>query len=145
MQIKLFSFQRTPSLRHERDRVETIQYGILTKLRSGLLRYRLQRRPLALMIVIFGLLTSCVSYDLSRQIVQQGNLLPEARVNKLKIGMSKESVAQVLGTSLITPLFDNNHWDYAFTIKHANDPMMIKRVSLDFANNRLVKISEPRP
>ena len=54
----------------------------------------------------------CVSYDLSRQIVQQGNLLPESKINKIHLGMDKETVSQVLGSSLVTPLFNNNHWDY---------------------------------
>lgn len=101
----------------------------------------MQIKPI-LILALAGCLTHCVSYDLSRQIVQQGNLLPESKINKIHLGMDKETVSQVLGSSLVTPLFNNNHWDYAYTIKHSNDPISIRHISLNFKNNRLIRIQK---
>ena len=89
-------------------------------------------------------LTHCASYDFSRRIVQQGNLLPSAKINELSIGMSKERVANLMGTSLLSPIFDNERWDYAYTWRKGNQPTQVKYLTLYFKNNTLTRI-EHRP
>lgn len=64
----------------------------------------------------FLLLTHCISYDLSRRVVQQGNSLPAATVARLKLGMSKQDVIQLLGSSLMHNIFDANHLVYAYSL-----------------------------
>jgi len=85
-------------------------------------------------------LTHCSSYDFSRRIVQQGNLLPEKKIKQLKPGMSKEEVAIFMGTSLLSPTFNNDRWDYAYTWRKGNHSNQIRHVSLYFSNNRVTKI-----
>ena len=85
-------------------------------------------------------LSGCLSYDLSRQEVQQGNLLPEDKLEQLKIGMSKEDTANLMGTSLLSPLFNNNRWDYAYTLRIKSAPLQVKTVTLFFEHDQLVKI-----
>ncbi len=89
-------------------------------------------------------LTQCTSYDFSRRIVQQGNLLPGAKIARLKIGMSKEEAAILMGTSLMSPMFNNNRWDYAYTWRKGNGIMEQRNAILYFANDRLTRI-EHRP
>ena len=86
------------------------------------------------------ILTHCLSYDFSRRFVQQGNLLPQAKINQLKIGMSKESVATLMGTSLISPMFNEQRWDYAFTQRTGSGTVFIKDLSLYFEANHLSRI-----
>ncbi len=88
------------------------------------------------------MLTSCVSYDLSRRVVQQGNLLPQSKIERLHVGMSKEDVAILMGTSLLSPLFTNDRWDYAYTLRNGSSPIKIRNLSLYFANNQLVRIEK---
>ncbi|KTC66855.1 tmRNA-binding small protein A [Legionella birminghamensis] len=85
-------------------------------------------------------IASCASYDFSRRIVQQGNLLPQATVARLKVGMTKQDVAILLGTSLLSPTFTNNRWDYAYTWRKGSEPLKIKNVSLYFSNGVLTRI-----
>lgn len=85
-------------------------------------------------------LTQCTSYDFARRVVQQGNLLPKEKIDRLKTGMSKENVAILMGTSIISPTFNNDRWDYAYTWKKGNGPMEIKHASLTFRNGQLVSI-----
>ncbi len=85
-------------------------------------------------------LTNCASYDFSRRIVQQGNLLPQATTDRLNIGMSKEDVAILIGTSLLSPTFNNDRWDYAYTWHKGNRPMEIRNLSLYFSHGRLARI-----
>lgn len=85
-------------------------------------------------------LTQCVSYDFSRRIAQQGNLLPNEKIEKLKMGMSKNDVAILMGTSLISPTFNNDRWDYAYTWRKGSGSLVIRYVSLYFAHDNLTRI-----
>ncbi len=85
-------------------------------------------------------LSGCLSYDLSRREVQQGNLIPQSKFEQLKVGMSKENVAILMGTSLLSPLFNNNRWDYAYTLRISGGPMQVKNISLYFEHDRLTRI-----
>lgn len=85
-------------------------------------------------------LTQCASYDFARRIAQQGNLLPSETMDRLKLGMSKEETAILLGTSLLSPTFNNDRWDYAYTWRRGNGSMIIRNVSLYFSRDSLVRI-----
>ena len=101
----------------------------------------MQIRIIFIMLTIILLFNGCISYDYSRQIVQQGNLLSENQLKKLKIGMSKDDVAILMGTSLLNPVFANNRWDYAYTWQKYGKLRCIKSVSLTFnSSNRLQHI-----
>lgn len=85
-------------------------------------------------------LTHCISYDLSRHIVQQGNLLPQSKVQRLKIGMTKQDVHQLMGSSLVHDIFNTDHVTYAYTWQKGDAPMLIKNVALTFKHDRLIDI-----
>jgi outer membrane protein assembly factor BamE len=85
-------------------------------------------------------LTQCVSYDFSRRIVQQGNLLPQSKIERLKVGMSKEDAAILMGTSLLSPVFNNDRWDYAYTWRRGSGSTEIRNVVIYFAHGRIARI-----
>ena len=87
-------------------------------------------------------LTACVVYDFSRPRVQQGNLLTAAKVDKLHHGMTKQSVAKLMGTSLLSSMFSADRWDYSYTLKVKNKPLEVKHLVLYFSNNQLKKIDK---
>ncbi|CAM2820819.1 TmRNA-binding small protein A [Legionella worsleiensis] len=94
-----------------------------------------------LVSVILSLsLTQCASYDFAKRISQQGNLLPQSKVARLKIGMSKNDAAILMGTSLISPTFNNDRWDYAYTWRRGTGPMEIRNVVIYFKGNSIVRI-----
>lgn len=99
-----------------------------------------------IIIFIIALLTiplsQCVSYDFARKVVRQGNLLPEETVQRLKVGMSKEDVSILLGTSLISTTFNDNRWDYAYTWRRGTNPLIMRKVTLYFSKDRLVRIEK---
>ncbi len=98
-----------------------------------------------LISIIFTLtLTHCASYDFSRRVVRQGNLLPESKIERLKTGMSKNDAAILMGTSLLNPVFNNDRWDYAYTYRKGNGPLLVRSVSLYFSHNHLVRIERHR-
>lgn len=101
---------------------------------------RMQIRTILISITLAISLCHCSSYDFSRRIVQQGNLLPQTKIQRLKPGMSKEDVAILMGTSLLSPTFSNDRWDYAYTWRKGAGPMQIRHLSLYFNHGSLVQI-----
>jgi outer membrane protein assembly factor BamE len=91
-------------------------------------------------VLMVLILTQCQSYDFSRRIIQQGNLLPQSKVERLRVGMSRNDAAILMGNSLLNPTFNNNRWDYAFTWRRGMGPMEIRHVSLYFKGNTLAHI-----
>jgi outer membrane protein assembly factor BamE len=85
-------------------------------------------------------LTHCVSYDISKRVVQQGNLLPEKKIKHLKLGMSKEEVAVLMGTSLLSSTFNNNRWDYVYTWRKGSGSDAVRHVLIYFSNNLVTRI-----
>ncbi|CDZ78035.1 Outer membrane protein assembly factor BamE precursor [Legionella massiliensis] len=85
-------------------------------------------------------LTNCASYDFSRRVVEQGNMLPQETVQRLKIGMSKSDAAILLGSSLLSPTFNNDRWDYAYTLRKGNGPLVVQNLTLYFSHGSLSRI-----
>lgn len=101
-------------------------------------------RTLLIPILLMLTLSHCASYDFSRRIVEQGNMLKQENISRLKIGMSKNNVAILLGTSLLSPTFNKDRWDYAYTLRKGNRALMVKNLILYFSHGSLVRI-EHRP
>lgn len=95
---------------------------------------------LFLVVGISACLASCNSYNFSRHVTQQGNLLTPNVVNRLKIGMSKPDVAILVGSSLLSPLFNNDRWDYAYTKQVGNHFTRMNHLVLTFKHDRLTAI-----
>ncbi|NDH08892.1 MAG: outer membrane protein assembly factor BamE [Gammaproteobacteria bacterium] len=97
-----------------------------------------------IMSLIIGMtsLSGCNLLSFARVHTQQGNVLSKERMQNVKIGMHKTDVAIALGTSLITPTFQKNRWDYVFTWQKSEGPVMVKRVELYFEHDKLVAIKK---
>jgi outer membrane protein assembly factor BamE len=63
--------------------------------------------------------------------VQQGNLITQDAVAKLKIGMTRSQVRFLLGTPLLADSFHANRWDYKFQ-QFENDRLV---------NNKLLTVT----
>lgn len=99
-------------------------------------------RIILILVSITLYLSACTTYDYSKQYVQQGTLLTGEQFQRLRIRMSKEDVAILLGTSLISPVFQNNRWDYAYTWQKHGKMKCIRSVSLFFNNDRLERMQK---
>lgn len=72
--------------------------------------------------------------------VQQGNVVSEEMVEKLKPGMTKSQVLFVLGSPLIMDAFRDNRWDYVYLFREKGDLVEQKRMTVFFENDVLVNI-----
>ena len=88
--------------------------------------------------VLLALSTSACVYRLD---VQQGNLINQESVSKLKKGMTKSEVRQVLGTPLLMDAFHGNRWDYYFSTEKNGRSTDHTRFSVFFDNDKLVSLT----
>jgi outer membrane protein assembly factor BamE len=72
--------------------------------------------------------------------IQQGNVVTEEQLAKVKTGMEPQKVRAILGTPLLTDPFHNDRWDYFFSLGKGNTVEERYRVTLFFKNNRLSRI-----
>lgn len=103
---------------------------------------KMQIRTILIGIALTLPLINCASYDFSRRVVQQGNLLPQSKIERLKVGMSKDDVAILMGTSLLSPTFNNDRWDYAYTRKKGSSLVVVRHLSLYFNHGTLARIEQ---
>ena len=83
-----------------------------------------------------------------RPTIQQGNVVEQEQVNELQPGMSKRQVKFLLGSPMINDVFHANRWDYAYTIGVGSRPDEIRRLTVFFEDDRLVRITgdmRPQP
>lgn len=76
--------------------------------------------------------------------VVQGNVVSREQVDALKIGMSRQQVREVLGTSLLTDIFHAERWDYVFTIDRQGVARQRLGLALFFDGDALRRIVADR-
>jgi len=72
--------------------------------------------------------------------IQQGNVIDQDMVNKLKPGMSKRQVGYLLGTPALIDSFHQDRWDYVYTLKKNREEFVQKDLTLFFENDQLTQI-----
>lgn len=72
--------------------------------------------------------------------IQQGNIIDASVATKLHTGMDKNEVTSLLGTPVITNIFDNDIWIYAYTNQINGGKIEKRKLVLEFKNSKLTKI-----
>lgn len=75
--------------------------------------------------------------------VVQGNVLTKELVAKVKPGMSRAQVRDLLGSPLLTDIFHDNRWDYAFSIRRQGAPYQQRQVVAWFDGDKLKSLDVP--
>jgi outer membrane protein assembly factor BamE len=73
--------------------------------------------------------------------VQQGNVITQEMIDRLKPGMTRRQVAFVMGEPVLRNPFDPNRWDYVYSVQVGNVVYQQMRMSLFFEDETLVKFS----
>ena len=72
--------------------------------------------------------------------VEQGNIIDQKKVDKLKIGMSRRQVRFILGTPLVEDSFNLDRWDYTHTIRNGKNSLLDERLTVYFEGDKLARI-----
>ncbi|MCK4608325.1 MAG: outer membrane protein assembly factor BamE [Gammaproteobacteria bacterium] len=77
--------------------------------------------------------------------VQQGNIIDQAAVNQLRLGMTKKQVHEIMGASILQNAFDVNTWNYISTKQVNGGIIAEEQLLLQFKNNKLIGINGKQP
>lgn len=86
---------------------------------------------------LFGLLTPY------RMDIVQGNVVTKEQLARVRPGMTRLQVSDVLGTPLVTDIFHADRWDYPFTIRRPGTEPQSRTVVVHFKDNAMVSIDAP--
>lgn len=83
----------------------------------------------ALVAALSATQTSCRLYRIT---VQQGNVITQDMVDGLKPGMTREQVAYVMGEPVVRNPFNDDQWDYVYTLEVPGRTEQQRKLSLFF-------------
>ena len=101
------------------------------------------RSRILISAVVCTLLSACGSFNAYKIDIQQGNVLTQEMVAQLKPGQTRDQVRFILGTPLLTDVFHQQRWDYAYSYRNGRTGAVeARQFSVYFdKNNRLEKAS----
>jgi outer membrane protein assembly factor BamE len=87
-------------------------------------------------VILFSLLSSGCSWikfpGVHKVDVQQGNIVDQEMIDKLRPGMTKSQVQFVLGTALVKDTFNQKRWDYFYSRVDSRGIKTEERVTIYF-------------
>jgi len=92
-------------------------------------------------LLILLLITGCSSIPsvLYKLDVQQGNIITQEMVDKLKPDMSKSQVRFILGTALIDDVFHKDRWDYVYRLVQHGNLVEEYKLTVFFEDDKLIR------
>lgn len=96
-------------------------------------------RPSAVIASLLAvtLLAGCGWPRVHKVIVQQGNVITQEMIDKLKPGMTRTQVAYIMGEPVVRNTFNDARWDYVYSLENPGFYEVNSSVSLFFENERL--------
>jgi outer membrane protein assembly factor BamE len=111
----------------------------------------------ALLLAFCAALSGCGSFDNAslrmtevitpyKVEVVQGNFVASEQVQLLKTGMSRAQVRDLLGTPMITSIFHDERWDYAFSLRRKGVRTQSRLLTVHFKGDVVERVaSDPMP
>ncbi|AQT61516.1 hypothetical protein CBP51_12660 [Cellvibrio mixtus] len=103
---------------------------------------KLASRVFLALVFIAGL-TACSSFrfpGVYKIGIQQGHIITQEMVDQLKLGMSKRQVRFVLGNTLLPDTFNDDRWDYPYSVRRGSQGEITQYLyTVYFENDKLVK------
>jgi outer membrane protein assembly factor BamE len=69
-------------------------------------------------LLLLAPLAACGGFGVHKIDIQQGNLITQEQIARVKPGMSRLDVRNALGTPLLQDVFHGDRWDYYFSEEH---------------------------
>ena len=86
---------------------------------------------------LFGLITPY------RMEIVQGNVVTKEQMDRVRVGMTRRQVRDVLGAPLVADIFHADRWDYLFLIRRQGAEPQRRAITLVFAGDALRTIDSP--
>ena len=103
-------------------------------------------RALTILLVVALIAPGCVIRRIGipkvyKLTIQQGNVITQEMVDKLKPGMTRRQVLFVMGEPVVQNPFQHDRWDYVYTIKRPDQRTMQTRMTVFFEEDSLVRFT----
>ncbi len=95
---------------------------------------------ITVVLLIVAALAACSTFrfpGVHRITIQQGNVITQQMVDRLKPAMTKSQVKFVLGNAVIDDQLEADRWDYFYSIQLPNGDVIRKILSVYFVEERL--------
>ena len=90
----------------------------------------------ALILLLVVSQVGCIK--IYRQDLRQGNYVTQNKIDKLKVGLSRDAVQNIMGSPVLVPTIDINRWDYYYSFVSGDRKITKqKTLSLYFEDNFL--------
>jgi outer membrane protein assembly factor BamE len=73
--------------------------------------------------------------------IQQGNVIEQKMLDKLKPGMDKNQVKFIMGTPVLIDPFHNERWEYIYSFQKGGGVREQRHITLHFEEDKLAYIS----
>jgi len=106
-------------------------------------------KKLVVLCISLILLTACSrSFDggynlplLYKIDIQQGNVIKQDMLNKLRPGMNKEQVTFIMGTPVLIDPFHNERWEYVYSFQKGGSVREQRHITIHFEDDKLTHLS----
>lgn len=100
-------------------------------------------RAKILTLLVLQLLAGCSSVpSLVYKIeIQQGNVITQEMVDKLKPGMTRSQIRFALGSPMISDVFHDNRWDYVYRLEQKGNLVEQRQLTVFFEDDKVVRVS----
>ncbi|MBT3426135.1 MAG: outer membrane protein assembly factor BamE [Gammaproteobacteria bacterium] len=92
-------------------------------------------------LILLGLFTTgCSTFQFPwvyRLSIQQGNIVSQEMIDKLKPGMSKSQIQFILGNPILEDALDQDRWNYIYSMQIPGRERIHKELVIYFKENRL--------
>jgi outer membrane protein assembly factor BamE len=95
-----------------------------------------------LVALVIASLTACSNFrfpGVHKIHIQQGHIITDEMVQQLQVGQTKRQVRFVLGNSLLPHTFDDDRWDYYYSLHHGDKLLRKHLFTAHFENDALVR------
>jgi outer membrane protein assembly factor BamE len=96
-------------------------------------------------LLSFLFISACSIPKVYKLTVQQGNIVTQEMVDELKVGMTKRQVAYVMGTPLIRSPYQQERWDYLYTLERRDKVVKQYQVTVFFKDELYTRIEGEVP
>jgi outer membrane protein assembly factor BamE len=96
-------------------------------------------------LLSFLFISACSIPKVYKLTVQQGNIVTQEMIDELKVGMTKRQVAYVMGTPLIRSPYQQERWDYLYTLERRDKVVKQYQVTVFFKDELYTRIEGEVP
>ena len=96
--------------------------------------------PFGLAVVLA--LSACGSLEFPgvyKLTIQQGNIVSQEMIDRLKPGMTRSQVQFVLGNPVLADSFERDRWNYVYTVDIPGQAIIERELIIVFENDRLLR------